>query len=185
MARERRNQLVLGALAIALAAVAYQQWPRTTTTEAPAASNDVQGTARTSTGKPSMTAPDVHLKALEEEWPKPGAVERNLFRFKSKPAPPASAPVERLPTVATAPAGPPPPPPVPPIALKFITLIERPDRGGEKIALLSDGRGGPSIFGKEGDVIEGRYKIVRIGTESIEVAYLDGHGRQTIRLTGQ
>ena len=78
--------------------------------------------------------------------------------------------------MATAPVGPPPPPPVPPIALKFITLIERPDRG-EKIALLSDGRGGPSIFGKEGDVIEGRYKIVRIGTESIEVAYLDGHGR--------
>ena len=185
MARERRNQLVLGALAIALAAVAYQQWPRTTTIEAPAASNDVQGTARTSTGKPSMTAPDVHLKALEEEWPKPGEVERNLFRFKPKPAPPPSAPVERVPTVATAPVGPPPPPPVPPIALKFITLIERPDRGGEKIALLSDGRGGPSIFGKEGDVIEGRYKIVRIGTESIEVAYLDGHGRQTIRLTGQ
>ena len=55
----------------------------------------------------------------------------------------------------------------------------------EKIALLSDGRGGPPIYGKEGDVIEGRYKIVRIGTESIEVAYLDGHGRQTIRLTGQ
>jgi hypothetical protein len=185
MARERRNQLVLGALAIALAAVAYQQWPRTTTIEAPAASNDVQGTARTSTGKPSMTAPDVHLKALEEEWPKPGEVERNLFRFKPKPVPPLPAPVERMPPAAPPPVGPPPPPGVPPIALKFITLIERPDRGGEKIALLSDGRGGPSIFGKEGDVIEGRYKIVRIGTESIEVAYLDGHGRQTIRLTGQ
>jgi hypothetical protein len=84
--------------------------------------------------------------------------------------------------VATAPVA--PPPAAPPIALKFITLVERPDRG-EKIALLSDGRGGPPIFGKEGDVIEGRYKIVRIGTESIEVAYLDGHGRQTIRLTGQ
>jgi hypothetical protein len=183
MARERRNQLVLAALAMVFAAVAYQQWP--TTVEAPAASNDVRGTPRTSTGRPPMTAPDVHLEALRDDRPKPGEVERNLFRFKPKPAPPPPAPVERMPPVATAPVGPPPPPAVPPIALKFISLVERPERGGEKIALLSDGRGGPSIFGKEGDVIEGRYKIVRIGTESIEVAYLDGHGRQTIRLTGQ
>ena len=185
MAPERRKQLVLAALAMVLAGAAYQQWPRATI-EAPATSNDVQGTARTAAGKPPMTAPDVHLQALEEEWPKPGQVERNLFRFKPKPAPPPLPPatVGRTPPVTTSPSGPPPPPAVPPIALKFITLIERPDRG-EKIALLSDGRGGPSIFGKEGDVIEGRYKIVRIGTESIEVAYLDGHGRQTIRLTGQ
>jgi hypothetical protein len=184
MERERRNQLVLGALALVLAAVAYQQWPRTAI-EAPAASNDVQGTARTSTGRPPMTAPDVHLKSLGDERPRPGEIERNLFRFKPKPAPPPPAPVERVSPVATSPVGPPPPPAVPPIALKFLSVVERPERGGEKIALLSDGRGGPSIFGKEGDVIEGRYKIVRIGAESIEVAYLDGHGRQTIRLTGQ
>src|SRR5260370_26657895 len=183
MARERRNQLVLGALALVLAAVVYLQWAPTAI-EAPAASNDVQGTARTSTGKPPMTAPDVHLKALGEERPTPGDVERNLFRFKPKPAPPPPVPVERMPPVATAPPGP-PPPAAQPIALKFISVVERPERGGEKIALLSDGRGGPSIFGKEGEVIEGRYKIVRIGAESIEVAYLDGHGRQTIRLTGQ
>ena len=183
MGHERRNQLVLGALAMVLAALAYQQWPRTAI-ETPTASNDVQGTARTAAGKPPMTAPDVHLQALEEEWPKPGEVERNLFRFQPKPAPPPPGP-ERMPPGATAPVGPPPPPVVAPIALKFISVIERPERGGEKIALLSDGRGGPSIFGKEGDVIEGRYKIVRIGAESIEVAYLDGHGRQTIRLSGQ
>src|ERR1700680_3471795 len=101
MARERRNQLVLGALALVLAAVAYQQWPRTTI-EAPAASNDVQGQARTSTGKPPMTAPDVHLEALQDERPRPGEVERNLFRFKPKPAPPPPAPIERMPPPATA-----------------------------------------------------------------------------------
>jgi hypothetical protein len=184
VARERRSQLVLGALAMVLAAVAYQQWSGTTI-EAPTTSNDVRGTARTPTGNPAMAAPDVHLKALGDERPRPGGVERNLFRFKSKPAPPPPAPVERTPPVVTAPPGPPPPLAAPPIALKFISLIERPDRGSEKIALLSDGRGGPAIFGKEGDVIEGRYKIVRIGTESIEMSYLDGRGRQTIRLTGQ
>jgi hypothetical protein len=34
-------------------------------------------------------------------------------------------------------------------------------------------------------VIEGRYKILRIGVESLDIAYLDGTGRRTIRLSGQ
>jgi hypothetical protein len=186
MAPERRKQLVLAALAMVLAGAAYQQWPRATI-EAPATSNDMRGAARGSAGKPAMAVPDVHLKALGDERPEPASVERNLFRFKPKPAPPPLPPatVGRTPPVTTSPSGPPPPPAVPPIALKFITLIERPARGSEKIALLSDGRGGPAIYGKEGDIIEGRYKIVRIGTESIEMSYLDGRGRQTIRLSGQ
>ena len=49
-------------------------------------------------------------------------------------------------------------------------------------AVLSDGR---NVFqGREGDIIEGRYRILRIGVESLEMAYLDGRGRLTIRLTG-
>jgi hypothetical protein len=51
--------------------------------------------------------------------------------------------------------------------------------------MLTDGKGGVPIYGEEGDVVEGRYKILKIGVESIEMAYLDGRGRQTIRLSGQ
>ena len=39
--------------------------------------------------------------------------------------------------------------------------------------------------GVEGEIILGRYQILKIGNESIEMAYPDGRGRQTIRLTGQ
>jgi hypothetical protein len=53
----------------------------------------------------------------------------------------------------------------------------------QKIAVLSDGRGAP-LYGKEGDTVLGQYKILHIGAESIEMAYLDGRGRQTIRLSG-
>ncbi len=53
-----------------------------------------------------------------------------------------------------------------------------------KVAVLTDGRGAP-FYGKEGDVVEGRYRILKIGVESIDIAYADGRGRQTIRLTGQ
>jgi hypothetical protein len=58
-----------------------------------------------------------------------------------------------------------------------------PKNPGKRIAILSDARG--TYHGREGEVVEGRYQIVRIGVESIELAYLDGRGRQTIRQTGQ
>ena len=78
-------------------------------------------------------------------------------------------------TLPPAPTGP------PPIAMKFIGLVEA-QPPTQRIAVLSDTRG--VYEGREGDVIEGRYRIVRIGPESIEMAYLDGRGRQTIRLSG-
>jgi hypothetical protein len=79
------------------------------------------------------------------------------------------------------PSGPPPPPALPPIALKFIGVLETANT--QKIAVLTDGRGAP-LYGKEGDTVLGQYKILHIGVESIEMAYLDGRGRQTIRLSG-
>ena len=53
----------------------------------------------------------------------------------------------------------------------------------KRIAALVDSIG-RAFQGGEGDVVAGQYRILKIGVESIEVAYLDGRGRQTIRLTG-
>jgi hypothetical protein len=80
------------------------------------------------------------------------------------------------------PPPPPGPPPLPPIALKFTGIVER--ANGVKWAVLVDGKGN-LMYGKDGDIIDGRYTIVKIGTESIEMTYADGRGRQVIRLTGQ
>jgi hypothetical protein len=66
--------------------------------------------------------------------------------------------------------------------LKFIGIFEQ-TGPASKIAILSDGTG-VSLYGKEGDVVAGQYRILKIGAESIDMAYLDGRGRQTIRLTG-
>ena len=92
--------------------------------------------------------------------------------------PPAPVPSPATPPANLAPAGPPPPPPIP---LKYIALVVT-KRGGIRVAMLSDGRGVYSAV--EGAVIEGRYRLVRIGTDSIDVAYLDGRGRRTIPLSG-
>ena len=78
---------------------------------------------------------------------------------------------------------PPGPPPLPPIPLKFIGLVEG-VAAGSRIAVLSDTRG-LVVHGREGAIIDGRFRILAIGTESIDIAYADGRGRQTLRLTGQ
>ena len=200
MPTERRRQLILAALVIVLLAVIYRLW--TTTSSAPvAASNRSAGGAATARSQPpagagrgagtaaadatkGMQAPDVHLEDLNAERVRPGAGERNLFRYKPKPPPPPPPPPVNVapPPVNTAPPPPPGPPPLPPIGLKFIGIIESPTHA-RKIAVLSDGRN-PPFQGEEGAIIEGRYRILKIGVESIELAYVDGRGRQTIRLTG-
>jgi hypothetical protein len=184
MAPEQRRQLLLAAVAVVLAGAAYRIWtgPSPTAAGRPTTSN-VRNQARARDASASMTAPEVHLETLTGPRPEPGAAERNLFRFKPKPAlapPPVAAP----PRPPTTPPGPPPGSAVAPIALKFIGMWELPEQK-RKIAMLTDGRGGVPIYGAEGDVVEGRYKILRIGVESIEMSYLDGRGRQTIRLSGQ
>ena len=178
MLPERRRQIVLALLAVTLAVVVYIEWPRPADPVRP--TSNVRGATRGTTGAAGLTAPDVHLKSLEAERTRPGDVERNLFKFKPKPAPPPPRQVVAVPPPVV-PSGPPPPPPLPPIGLKFIGLLET--ANAQKIAILSDGRGAP-LYGKEGDTVLGQYKILRIGVESIEMAYLDGRGRQTIRLSG-
>jgi hypothetical protein len=182
MAPDRRNQLLLVALALALGLLVYRLLPPTTATTpssgaAAAPSRDVSSTASA-----RREAPDVHLAALGSDRPKPTETDRNLFRFKSKQAPVTI--VQKAPPVAAAPpvpAGPPPPPATPPITLKFIGIVEARERS-LKVAVLSDAFG--VYYGREGETVLGQYKILRIGAESLEIAYLDGRGRQTIRLSG-
>lgn len=138
----------------------------------------------------------VNLEALTAERTEPVDATRNPFRFQQRaptPAPPSAlnppsgrgmgAPqpaVNQTPVFAPPPmpSGPPPPPPIP---LKFIGIVMQ---GNKRVAVLTDGKSGPQS-GEEGAIILGQYQILKIGNESIEMAYFDGRGRQTIRLTGQ
>src|SRR5689334_12275817 len=103
---------------------------------------------------------------------------RDPFRFKPKPPPPPPI-TARQPVMQPA-GGPEDPSPPPRIPLKFFGTFE--SKNG-LVAGLSDGRRG--YYGHVGDIVEGRYRILRIGVESIDLAYLDGSGKQTIRFTGQ
>jgi hypothetical protein len=146
------------------------------------ASNPTATGGAAAAGGPLTLPSALKLAALEPVEDQP-AVGRNPFRFGVPPPPPApprpAAPPPAPPPVYVPPQ-PPAPPPLPPIALKFIGLMQLPT--GTKVASLSDGRG--VMLGKEGDVIDGRFRIVKIGIESVVMEYLDGRGRQTIPLRG-
>jgi len=128
-------------------------------------------------------APLVRLQALRARRPEPDTSQRNPFRLQPQAPPPAPAPPPGPGAGGLSVPGdlPPAPPPPPPILLKFIGVVEGGGRTG-RIAVLSDGR--DVFYGRDGDVVDGRYRIIRIGVESIEMSYVDGRGRQTIRLTG-
>lgn len=185
---KRRREMALGTVAvllIAFAAWSLQRGPAPTsgtTSAAPAR-------AAAAPGSPKSGIPDVDLSALKAERSEPDESNRDPFRFKPKPAPappvPSAAVIKQQQAAAAAEAASarPEPPPPPRIPLKYIGDMMDPKNSAKRIAILSDSR--TTYHGREGDVIEGRYQILRIGVESIELAYLDGRGRQTIRQTGQ
>jgi hypothetical protein len=129
---------------------------------------------------------DVRLEDLKAARPGSAASERNPFRFYVKP-PPAPAPDRaaegRKPPPPPPPGReePPPPPPLPRIPLKYIGFID--ERGGGKVAAFSDCR--MTMHGREGEIIAGQYRLVHIGVESVVMEYVDGRGRETIRMSGQ
>jgi hypothetical protein len=133
--------------------------------------------------------PHVNLDALDGRQPDPTLAPRNPFRTQAAvpaPSPGPSAPVASTTTAGGAtgegPPAPEAPPPPPPISLKFIGMVAPSAASGGKIAVLSDGK--YVYYGREGDIIEGRYRLVKIGEESLQIEYVDGRGRQTLRLSG-
>ena len=128
---------------------------------------------------PVVPVVDLDLDRLRRAGGELSPSERDPFRFRPKSAPPA--PRLQAPPVVLAPPAPVGPPPVPPIPLRFFGMLTV---DGQRVAAFSDARGN-TFNGKEGDVLEGRYRVLRIGPESVDLAHLDGSGRQTIRMAGQ
>ena len=67
------------------------------------------------------------------------------------------------------------------IPLRFIGFVESPGIEG-RVVVLTDGE--VVFHGRLGDVIDGRYRIVDIGLESVDLERIDGRGGQTLSLPG-
>ena len=176
-----RQLLLLCGLGVALAVVVIARRADT-----PAGANPARSNGRSATTTSAAQAPvaDLKLDLLKSDASELEAPTRNPFQFRSKPSPPApreQASASKTPVVIAPPPVPQGPPPPPPIALKYIGVLET---AQGRVAIFRD-TGGDVINGKEGDIIDGRYRLLKIGVESADLAYVDGRGRQTIRLSGQ
>ena len=101
---------------------------------------------------------------------------RNIFRAQAE-APPIERPV--APVVTQQPVVPQGPPPPPPINLKFFGFASKP--GETKRVFLSEG---DDVFiAAEGEIVNRRYKVLRIGQSSVDIEDVLHNNRQTIPLT--
>ena len=141
----------------------------------------------TKTGTPVTAVEEVRVSRLALVAPDLPEQTRDPFRYRPAPAPakvaPARVPVLLGPPVPLPPPPPAPVPPPPPIPLKFVGLVEAGGKTG-KVAVLSDSKGGV-FYGREGDIIDGRYRLVKVSADQAELIYPDGRGRQVLRLSGQ
>ena len=127
---------------------------------------------------------DVHLEAVARAHPAIERTGRNPFRFgqssKGGPTVPDfwadGTPDRPVLVVRDRPGA---SVNTPPGRLRCIGLVEAPRSAGQ-IAVLSDG---DTVFhGRAGDTVDGQYRIMRIGIDSVEVEHLAGGDRQVLRL---
>lgn len=179
---EQRKQIgILAVLLIVAAVVLYYQFGGPTAEVLLPASN--AAAAPTGIAVPAGALPEPLRLASLEPVPEDTASLRNPFGFGVPPRPPAPpppppAPPRPTPTPTPVRTGPPPRPQIP---VKFLGVAEDPNRPGKLVSLSINGI---VVVAREGDVVDGRYRLLKIGAESIVMSYLDGQGQQTIRQTG-
>jgi hypothetical protein len=181
-AKMRRQAILLAGL---LCVLAVALWWNLSSSPVPA------GGTQVSARRPGATAPardtpveTVRLDALAAPRPEPGDQRRDPFRFRAGRVQTDTPPEVSQPAMqSTEEAGGGEPIQIgpPPIPLRFIGVL-RVAEGQQLTAVLSDGNG--VYRGTEGDIIEGRYRIVRVSLDSVELAHLDGRGHQVIRMSG-
>ena len=182
----RPRPLLLILLGLAVVALAVVKLMPSGSATPPRPTSNQPGPAAT-TGQTAALNPkdlDVRVEDLQTDRPPPSGDSRNPFGFQPKvQPPPPDVPVAKPSTVEEFKPVPPPPPVdpgPPPIPLKYLGIIEG---QGRKLAALSDCKF--TYRGEEGDIVDGRYRLVKIQVESVIMEYPDGRGRTTIRLSGQ
>jgi hypothetical protein len=186
---ESKTKTAVAAGLLLAAAFAVYNWLRSSNDSAPSPAATKVTTAVNSgaktLGKPAArkTGPVVLAQSLDptlrvdllktsEDVTYKGS-GRDIFQNQPEPPP---IPKEIQPVINT---GPPPPPPPPPIPLKFYGFTG--NKSGLKEVFLS--KGDDIFIAKEGQIIDRRYKIIKIGPNSVEVEDVLTNNRQTLPLT--
>ena len=182
MTPERRKQLILAALVLALLFVGWRQvrqgsFGAATATDGTTAGLPLSAVARNGIGNGEPLVVELRVADLEQE-PGDYAPGRDPFRFGAPPPPPPPPPPEPDPdelrraeealAALESPEEIVPPKPVPP----QVDVVYLGSFGSEKrrLAVFSDGK---VIFNVlEGGVVKEKFIVVRIGFESVDVGFV-------------
>ena len=176
---ERRSQLTrLGVMVVILVGLGFYQFGFSSGPAAPA-------TLPVNVAAPGAVAPTtlptpIGLEKLETVA-EDAAAGRNPFGYGQKPLPPAPPPVQAPPPPPPPPPAPPPAPQAPDIPLKLIGLNNL-RVGDPAVATLKDTQTNTVYLAVEGQIIDGRYKLAKVGQTSVIVSYLDGSGQKMLPL---
>ena len=124
--------------------------------------------------RPSLSAIPDSLLEVKGRKPDPrrrAAAQRHIFEYGRRAA--------VAPAPETAGAAPPTQPPPPPAPLRFYGFAE-PSHGGKRQVFLTDGE--EVYVAAEGDVVLRRYRVLRVGSQSIELEELSGKQRWVVPL---
>ena len=188
---ENRTKLISAVVLMVLALILLGRWMFSSDGESPAAANSPPTVAAPATQPPAVRARVRGKKAndasrsldpsLRYDWLKASEATkyegkgRNIFRAQIDiPRPDPSFSKEHVP-----PPPPPGPPPPPPINLKFFGFASKP--GEPKKIFLSQGE--DVFIAGEGEIVDRRYRILRISPMAVEVEDVLNNNRQSIPLT--
>jgi hypothetical protein len=166
---------------IAVLAAGYAWYSRLSPVSQPAASAAGSGAP----GKAEGDLPRIDLARLEGPRPTAPLGKRDIFDFGVPPAPPE--PPAPPPSEMEARNEPPPPvtvptpPPPPPLNIKYIGALE--DKRGLKVAMFLNERK-EVLTGQPGQLVGNRFRVVRIGVESVDIQELGSEQTRRIPLKG-
>jgi hypothetical protein len=134
------------------------------------------GTGKTKRNSISSLDPTLRTDLLRtSEETKYEGKGRNIFQAQAEPLPQPTTPVVQKPAVPIY-QGPPPPPP---IDMKFIGFAK--EAGQQKKIFLMQNN---DVFvAGEGDIVNRRYKVLKINQNSVEIEDVLNNNRQSIPLT--
>ena len=172
--KQRPRWIVFAAAGAVILLAAYGLMPA----DAPGPATPVRAGERSRPGPAESPLPVIDFARIANPPPAPGLGARDLFDFETPPPIPSPLPSpERYdPPPITVPT----PTPLPPLNIRYIGAVER---RGAKVAMLMTERG-EVLTGQAGAMVGNRFRIVKIGLESIDIQEVGSDHVRRIPLKG-
>jgi hypothetical protein len=180
MVKQRPRWLALAAAGAALLLAAYVLMPE----DGPGPARPVRAGERARPATALSPLPVIEFDRITNPAAAEGLGSRDLFAFAAPPPAPIPSPLPRA-AAADEEATPPPitvptPPPLPPLNIKYIGAVER---HGVKVAMLMTDRN-EVLTGQAGEMVGNRFRIVKIGIESVDIQEVGSEQVRRIPLKG-